>query len=272
MILEHFTLNYLSSHISCHRFGHGSRTVICFPGYGETGKAYSLLAGEATSAFSFFCVDLPFHGGTGWKEQRPFLPADLLAVRDLLIARQNVQETGYYLMGFSLGGRVALQLYHADPSRVLRLLLLAPDGLRSGFWFSFSGTWIGNRIFRILLLQSRLLPPLLYIIGKTGLVDKSRLKFVDNYLRDGESRRLVYRRWTALGKMRTRRSEIRRLILDQHTITRLLYGRFDRVITAADGAKFNASIQPYGKLAVMDCGHQLLLPKNKKTIIAALTD
>ncbi|RYY62470.1 MAG: alpha/beta fold hydrolase [Chitinophagaceae bacterium] len=285
--LDHFTLKYKSSAISCHRYGNGPVAVLCFAGYGETGNAFSLLTGDDTVAFSLFCIDLPFHGSTAWNENRRLLRKDLLVIRDMVLdlhqAASGVETpsesaaknpaTPYVLMGFSLGGRVAMELYRSDPSRVSRLLLLAPDGLRFGFWFSFStGTWIGGRVFHLLMYHRHLLPRLLSLVKKTGLIDKSRMKFIGNYLQDPESRKLVYKRWSVLGKMKPSRARLRRLVMQHHTTVRLLYGRFDRVIPAADGVKFNGTIQPHGAIIILESGHQLLVPKNRKVIVAALRE
>ena len=62
--------------------------------------------------------------------------------------RARMVERHLRVLGFSLGGRIALSLYQAQPENVEKLILLAPDGLIVNFWYWFSTqTWIGNNIF-----------------------------------------------------------------------------------------------------------------------------
>ena len=123
---------YRNSVISYQRFGNGPLPVICFHGYGEGADVFSFFEKEAGDRFSFFAFDLPFHGKTEWNEGLQFTISDLLK-----IVNCETYNRKPVLMGFSLGGRVALSLFDATSDKFCKLILLAPDGLKISFWYRF---------------------------------------------------------------------------------------------------------------------------------------
>src|SRR5438477_13115821 len=86
------------------------------------------------------------------------------------------------LMGFSLGGRMALALYEKMSPSVERLVLLAPDGLKVNFWYWLSTqTWIGNRLFLFTMNHPSWFFSFLKGLNKLKLVNVSIFKFVNYY-------------------------------------------------------------------------------------------
>jgi len=277
--LEHHFVPFRRSLISCYRYGHGKEIVICFHGYGERADHYRIFENADAGDFSFYCLDLPHHGRTIWKEGNVILPDDLVHIRKAIVDKHlsemnDPSLTGAHtLMGYSLGGRVALRLFQSDPGIVKRLVLLATDGLKFNFWYSFcTQTILGNRLFHFTMHHSTWLFRVLKFVRKTKLVNKSLLKFITDYVEHPNSRRLIYHRWTTLRRMHPSRSAVKRRIRHNHTITRLLYGKFDRIMRPVTGRRFARSVHPFGKVSELNCGHQLLLPKNTPFILQALRD
>src|SRR5690606_35857699 len=124
--------------------------VLCFHGYGETGKAFSFLEKAAADRYSFIALDLPYHGETEWREGLEFTTNDLLTIIQLIKKETGRADDHAILLGFSLGGRLALQLYEISPQTVNRIALLAPDGLKVNPWYWFATqTILGNRLFAL---------------------------------------------------------------------------------------------------------------------------
>src|SRR5690242_8106364 len=146
--MEKQVVTYKSSQICYYRIGTGPRLGLCFHGYGEDATSFAFLEKLAGDQYSFYAIDLPFHGQTIWKEDLNFTHTDLQQIiHDLLLSNNiNLQTDAakpnrkMVLMGFSLGGRVALSLYQAWPQLTERLLLMAPDGLKVNFWY-----WLSTR-------------------------------------------------------------------------------------------------------------------------------
>src|SRR5690606_4094867 len=134
--------------------------------------------------YSFYAIDLPFHGATDWQEGLNFTSGDLRTITEQIMDENNpVSESQKYtLMGFSLGGRVALSLYQAEPARVEKLILLAPDGLKVNFWYWIATqSWLGNRLFALSMKRPGWFFALLKFLNRLGFVNTSVYKFVNYY-------------------------------------------------------------------------------------------
>jgi pimeloyl-ACP methyl ester carboxylesterase len=191
--LEQFYLLYKASQISYIRCGTGSRLAFCFHGYGEEASSFSFLEKYAGDEYTFFAIDLPFHGKTEWNDGLNCIINDIQQIIEA-IQRENNQQpaTGNQqlsLIGFSLGGRVALSLYEMRPSETERLVLLAPDGLKVNFWYWLSTQiWIGNKLFGLTMKHPEWFFGFLKLLNKLKLVNASIFKFVNYYIGDKEVR------------------------------------------------------------------------------------
>jgi pimeloyl-ACP methyl ester carboxylesterase len=246
--------------------------MICFHGYGEDARSFSFFEQYAGADFTFFGVDLPFHGETVWNEGYEFSKHDLLQIVTTILDRQQKdKDKGISLMGFSLGGRMLLTLYELMPSRIERLVLLAPDGLKVNFWYWLSTqTWIGNKVFAFTMKHPQWFFGFLKLLNKVNLVNASIFKFVNYYIGDKEVRRLLYARWTTLRKLKPSIQKIKQLINKNETPVRLVYGMHDRIILSAVGEKFRKGIEAHCNISVIHSGHQVLHEKHVKEIMPAL--
>ncbi len=273
--MEHRVLTYKASQVSYYCFGTGSRQVVCFHGYGEEARLYSFLEKHAGNEFTFYCIDLPFHGQTKWNEGLDFAHADLRQIIENILLEDNQQpRTGnrkLSLLGFSLGGRIALSLYQAQPESVGKLILLAPDGLVVNSWYWFSTqTWIGNKIFSFSMKYPGWFFAFLKLLNKLGLVNASVFKFVNYYIGNKEARQLLYQRWTGLRKLKPNLQRVKHLIRLHKTPTRLVYGKYDRIILPVRGEKFKKGIEEFCTVTVIASGHQVVHENHVEGILAAL--
>lgn len=275
--MEQRIVPYKNSTISYYRFGAGSQKVICFHGYGEDASTFSFLAHYAGNQFSFYSIDLPFHGKTAWKDGLNFSMADLSAIVQLIIdeggAEPPAVNSKLYLLGFSLGGRVALSYTEANPEKVARLVLLAPDGLKVNFWYGLATqTWLGNRLFQFIMKNPSFFVVVLKLFNKLRLVNTSIFKFVKYYIGDASVRDLLYKRWTTLRKLKPQLSIIKANIRNNNIPVRLVYGKHDRIILSSVGEKFKKGIEEQCTLQVIAAGHQVLSEKYVAEIIDSLSE
>jgi pimeloyl-ACP methyl ester carboxylesterase len=274
-------VTYKSSHICYYRIGIGPKLGLCFHGYGEDATSFAFLEELAGSQYTFYAIDLPFHGQTSWKEDLNFTHTDLQQIiHDLLLANNiNLQVDApkphkkIVLIGFSLGGRVALSLYQAWPQLIERLVLMAPDGLKVNFWYWLSTrTWAGNKLFDFTMKYPRWFFTFLKVINKLGMVNTSIFKFVNFYIGNKEARIQLYERWTTLRRLKPNIKRIKTSILQNKTPVRMIYGRHDRIILPIRGEKFKEGIEAYCTLKVIASGHQVLHEKHGDEILQSLKD
>ncbi len=273
--MEHNYLVYKSSRISYYRFGTGPGTVMCFHGYGEEASVYCFLEKYAGDVFTFYSIDLPFHGKTEWKEGLNFSTGDLQQICKTIRLTHNqksaIKNPKFSLLGFSLGGRIALSLYQSQPEVVEKMVLLAPDGLKVNFWYWLATqTWLGNKFFALTMRKPGWFLGFLKLLNKLGFVNASIFKFVKYYIGDREVRQSLYNRWTALRKLKPDLKQIKNSIRENNTVVRLVYGKHDRIIVSSVGEKFRKGIEEHCDLTVIHSGHQVLHEKHVEEILPAL--
>ncbi|MGQ0739516.1 MAG: alpha/beta fold hydrolase [Bacteroidota bacterium] len=260
--------SYNGSRIAWYRYGTGPRTLLCFHGYGEEGTVFSFLEKYIGHQYTMYAIDLPYHGKTDWKESIVFTSTGMLTIIDGIV---DGSYNKLSLLGFSLGGRVALGLYQSQPDRIEKLILLAPDGFKINFWYWLSTqTRLGNKFFAFTMKHPGWFFGFLKLLNKVKLINASIFKFVDYYISNPEVRRLLYTRWTTLRKIKPDLAEIKDDIRRHSTPVRLLYGKHDRIILSSTGEKFKKGIDEYCTLTVIPSGHQVLHEKHVDDIVRGL--
>lgn len=276
-------LNYKNSQISYRRFGSGPKPVLCFHGYGEEASSFDFLSNYAGKEFTFYSIDLPFHGQTQWNENLTFTNNDLVQIVEKLLDENNhkLQTTNpaqhpadkLILLGFSLGGRIALSLYQFIPDQIEKLVLLAPDGLKVNFWYWLATqTRIGSNLFAFTMSHPGWFFGLLKIFNNLRLVNASVFKFVTYYIEDKAARLLLYNRWITLRKIKPDLTYIRSFVKQYNTPVRLVYGKHDRIILSSVGEKFRKGIEKQCSIKVIHSGHQVLHEKYVSEILLLLFD
>ncbi len=273
--MELLRLNYRNSAIGYYRFGSGPRVAVCFHGYGEDASMFGFLAKYAGSQYTFYSIDLPFHGKTEWKEDLNFSHKNLVQIVKEILCLENQQpETSSQkltLIGFSLGGRAALSLCQAIPEKVEKLVLLAPDGLKENFWYWLATqTRLGNKFFHFTMKHPGWFFGFLKILNKLRLVNASIFKFVNHYIGEAEVRQLLYARWTTLRKLKPDIKLIKTLARKNDIQIRLVYGMHDRIILSSVGERFKKGMDDNCRLSVIPSGHQVLNEKHINEILPAL--
>ncbi|HVU54015.1 MAG TPA: alpha/beta hydrolase [Puia sp.] len=256
--MHNHTLIFRESRIHYYRWGRGPQLLLCFHGYGESAAGFAFLEEFMGDAFTILAIDLPYHGQTDWKEA-PLTAATLLAIIDEILTGTHTQKKDWWLMGYSMGGRIALSLLEQAPERIARLILLAPDGLVVNPWYWLATqTNPGRRLFKWTMYHPGWFFFILRTGNKLGLVNPSVYKFVANYVDNRKIREELYTRWTGLRLFKPRLAAIKDSIRRRQLPVQLLYGRFDRIIRVERGEQFRKGIEPWCELTVIPAGHQLL--------------
>ncbi len=285
--MDQHLLRYKSSTISYYCFGQGPAPALCFHGYGENAKTFEFLAKYAGNQYTFYSIDLPFHGETDWKEGLDFTAADLSQIVEEIIREGNFRphpdrfphpsqpnrqlKVKLFLIGYSLGGRIALGLLQQVPEQIEKMILLAPDGLKVNFWYWLATqTWPGNKFFSFTMKKPGWFFGFLKLLNKMGLVNASIFKFVNYYIGDKTVRQLLFQRWTTLRKIKPDITLVKSLIKKNNIAVRLLYGKHDRIILSSTGEKFRKEIKEQCSIHIIHAGHQILHEKHIDEILPAL--
>ena len=262
-------LQFDQSSIHYLRSGNGEKLLICFHGYGESASHFQILVDKLKHDFTLLSIDLPFHGDTNWVNGS-LDEKKLKSILCQIIEEENISASRILLLGFSLGGRLALTLFEEMPGEVERLVLLAPDGLKLNFWYWLSTqTVVGNKVFKWTMTSPGWFLGMLRMGNRVGLINPSIYKFVEYYIHDERVRLELYDRWTCMRKCKPSLTNIRSKINEYNTTIRLLYGKHDRIILASPALKFIEGLKS-AQITMLDCGHQVLHSKNVEAIVHAL--
>jgi pimeloyl-ACP methyl ester carboxylesterase len=263
-----------SSRIHYSYWGTGDRLLLCFHGYGESSASFAFLEEALGGQLTILAIDLPYHGGTEWLGGFYLDPRDLLTILDGIIAGLPCQSEGWWLLGYSMGGRVALQLLQLAPEKVRRMILLAPDGLIVNPWYWLATqTRLGNTLFRATMRRPGWFFSLLRLANVLKLVNPSVYKFTIHYIHDEPFRQDLYIRWTTMRGFRPRLPVIRNIIRSGQLPVALIYGRYDRIIRWERGEKFRKKgIADYCRLTLLPAGHQVLQTQYLDVLRSALKE
>lgn len=265
--------------------------LFAFHGYGESASSFAFLGEALDTDHTLIAIDLPFHGQTEWREGLSFTPWQLYEIMEAIVARHHqagadpTSSLGPYtadptsapgpwgLLGYSMGGRIALQLAENHPDSIDKLVLLAPDGLKVNSWYWLAThTAPGNLLFRWTMRQPGWLFLLLRISHALRLVNPGIYKFAVHYIDDRSERHDLYTRWTAMRKFRPDPAAIAVVIRRRQLRVDLVYGRYDRIIRWETGERFrNRGISDLCRLLLLDTGHQLLQPQFLPDLLPLVT-
>ena len=238
--------------------GHGSRALLAFHGYGQSSAYYEPMEQALGSDYTIYAFDLFFHGRSHLhKHDTPLEKGFLRELIAHFLVKQQLER--FSLMGFSMGGKFALTLVECMPERIDELFLIAPDGIKTNFWYNIA-TYPGwlQQLFKRTVVKPELFFGLLRMLDKYNMVHKSMLRFA-HYQMDSTPKRLrVYRSWVGFRELNF---DIRKIVqlLNRHQVPVTMFvGEYDQIIAPKRVAVFVDALEK-GELVVLKTGHSYLL-------------
>ena len=266
-------ITFKNSNVHYRQFGNGPKLLFCFHGYGRESDTFYILERRLGTLYTIIAIDVPFHGRTEWKDEivlKPkYLQQFLLDIRSSL----NKGNIKFSLLGFSMGGRIALHLTQIMPQQVERLILLAPDGLNFNVWrWMASDTWAGNKFMNYTIHNAGWVAWVLAKAEKLHIIHRSLGDFLSYYLDNEEQRIKFYHRYISMQKFRPSLYQLKRLIRKYGIPVRMMFGRYDNIIPYSGGEKFREGIEEFATLKIVDAGHHLLSEGHANEIAKLVND
>jgi pimeloyl-ACP methyl ester carboxylesterase len=164
------------------------------------------------------------------------------------------------LIGFSLGGKIALISYQLLAERVQAVWLFAPDGLPTSPWYWLATKTPLRRLFQYLMLAEHpIFQKILDCVAKWGIFPKKYLQFIKSQIRQPQQRQQVYATWLLYRDFEVKPMLIQQLAVKYATHFKVFVGKKDTFIRATQLQKFVNTLRPLATLEVLDCGHHDLL-------------
>lgn len=208
--------------------GDGKKKILAFHGYGQTGAVFHPLVHPGSTLYAF---DLFYHGKSSHPESAT--PLSHLSFKKLMLdffRQTHIKK--FDVVGFSMGGKYALSLVESFPEMVTKLVLIAPDGVKKNFWYRMAtGNPFSRWFFKYLAHHPETFFNAAVFLEKSQLIDGRLRKFALSQMNSQTNRKRVYTSWVFLRKFFVNPAKIARTINKHQIPTKIVLGRYDRIIT-----------------------------------------
>jgi len=248
-------------------YGSGHKPVIFFHGFGRTASDAAFFLPLLKEDQVLLSVNLFAHGKSEFPSDRmessPLTILEWKKLVELLLAPYN-SNTKIHLIGYSMGGRVAMMTSLIFPERTDTILLLAPDGFKINNLYRFAvGTAIGKWLYRRLIQNPKPLFFVATILNNAGIINDKLLRFVHVHLDTVEKRWQVHDAWLIYRNFFPDLDQLANRINDKCFRFNMIFGKYDSVIKPELGLRFQKKIYSEKQFHVVETGHRIL---EKKTL------
>lgn len=244
-------------------FGHGPKALLAFHGFGRTGEDFHILEGPLGERCTVYAFDLHFHGASPAYPHRadtPFTPQELAHFFAAFADAQGCAKVT--LLGYSLGGRMVLNLLEQLPERVERAFLVAPDGLKTRPWYrGLAASRFGRWAYKRFVEHPARIHAVVDVLRATRLMNERMHRFLKGQTDSRAKRQLVHDVWLSY---RLIEPELARVAAHAEAYgfpVHLIFGTHDRVIRPRQGAALRQHFAPGSPLVTQEelpFGHVLV--------------
>jgi pimeloyl-ACP methyl ester carboxylesterase len=241
-------------------YGSGPVHFICFHGFSRSGGDFWFLGNALGRRCTFHAFDLHFHGSSLGDPQRadnPFTSDELAGFFSAFADAHDREKI--CLLGYSLGGRMALSLLETMPHRVEHAFLVAPDGLKMRPWYrGLAASAVGRTLYKRFVDRPQSFHKLVQGLRRMNVVNDRMVDFVMRHTSARERRQLLHDVWLSY---RLIEPDLRRVAQNLHThdvMAHLIFGEYDRVIPPRLGRNLKLLAPRHVTEEVLPAGHWLL--------------
>jgi len=267
---ENHFIEYKNSKLFYSKSGSGPRALLLFHGFGQDHKVFDSWNESLSQFYTLYTFDIFFHGQSQWpSHDQPIEKEEWREIMEIFFKTNNIER--FSLCGFSLGGKFVLATLEAFPKKVDEIFLLAPDGIKTNFWYSLATYPHAFRnLFKSMIERPNRFHALTRFAGKVGWIDKGILRFVESQMDTQEKRQRVYSSWVVFRHFKFDMTSVAGIINDHPIRLSMIIGKYDKIITAEnmnlllDKLKnFNLEILETGHNGVIASSVNLIVPSNQ---------
>ncbi len=257
MIRNQF-IRHNTSNLHYAKTGNGEKHLLVFHGFGQDVSVFEFFARSLAPHYTFYVFDLYFHGKSTWAHgEKALSKEEWTQTMTSFLQENNIAR--FSLAGFSLGGKFALATLEGFPERTEQIFLIAPDGIKTSFWYSLA-TYPGvlRKFFKSMILHPRRFHSIAHFLNKSGLVDQGLIRFAEYQMNTVEKRSRVYYSWVVFRHLRFDLNHLAYLINSNTIKLTLITGKYDKVITPKNMKHLLKKIKEY-RFEVLESGHTGLI-------------
>lgn len=250
--------------VSYQQFGSGPELLFAFHGYGQSSQIFESFEELLAEKFTIISFDLFYHGQLEGNK----LPAAYFSRFNL---EQQINHflkefdaNTFSVMGYSMGGKLALNCLELFAKKLNKIVLMAPDGIKINPFYKFvTHTLVGKKLYRYTIEY----PVIIYSTNKLartiGFINDKVYHFVKNQLKSKENRQKVLDAWLIYSRMLPNINNIAKLINDNKINIMCFFGKYDSIIPAKKGKKLIRKLKNKKAIEILDTGHNLFTERQK---------
>jgi len=238
--------------------GSGNKTLLLFHGFGQSNEVFQPLAQALSSTYTLYIFDLYFHGKSKWaNDETPLGKEEWKKIMNTFLTENKLEK--FSVGGFSLGGKFAMACAEAFPEKTDALFLIAPDGIKTSFWYSIATYPIMFRkLFKSMITKPGRFNAMANVIQSVGLVDKGLIRFAEHQMNTQEKRNQVYYSWVVFRRLVFDLDKLAKLLNDHRIPVTMVTGRYDKVILTRNMDRFTKKLNN-PQVEVLESGHNGLV-------------
>lgn len=256
-------LSYKKSLLHYETMGTGAKILIMFHGFGQDHQAFASFSDNLSDTYTLYVFDLYFHGKSTWGYGE--LPMEKQHWKETMAAfLKEAEITKFSLAGFSLGGKFVLATLEVFPEKIESVFLLAPDGIKTSFWYSLATYPIlFRKIFKSMIRHHQRFIAISRGLYALNLMDKGLIRFVENQMNTEEKRQRVYCSWVVFRRLKFNINDIAAIINKNQIQVTLITGKYDKVIEAENMNRLVKRLKKY-RLEIVESGHNGLIQESAR--------
>lgn len=260
--MSHFSIHLTDIHWNCQRFGTGPELLIAFHGFNRTSDDFHAFEKHLGNFYTLIAVDLIFLGKThlanSFSEKgNLFTKENLTELINAILLKENKQR--FSVMGYSFGGRLAMNCIQLFPEKADSIILIASDALRwnPGYYFA-TKTLLGKSIFSLMTNNPEFVVSILGVLSAMRLIHPKAYEFYKSQLSFQPVRHKIYEVWMAHRNMVPDISILEKNINKFQIPALFIFGAYDRIIPSKTGRKLIRGLNKNARLVILDAGHRVL--------------
>lgn len=251
IVFNNSSLNYLKA-------GKGSVILLAFHGFGQDHTVFKSIIPDLFDSHTVYLFDLFFHGKSRWADGEEALTKAQWKEFIALFLKENKIEK-FTLIGFSLGAKFVFATLESFPTKVEKIVLIAPDGVKTSFWYSLATyPYLLRRFFKGMILHPNRFLMLVKLAHTLRLADKGLLRFAEHQMNAEKKRRQVYYAWVVFRHLKFDMKTIAMILNNGQIPLTFILGDHDKVITKKNMRSLSEQLTNY-KTEILQTGHNGLL-------------
>ena len=245
--------------------GSGNSVLLTFHGFGQDHKAFDPILRQLQNDFTIFSFDIYYHGKSHWLPSgKELTKVEWKEIIQSILEKHEIET--FSLLCFSMGGKFALSLVETIPHSVDKIIFMAPDGIKTSFWYSLATyPLLFQGYFKSMIVKPIRFFGLLSFFKKLGLVEKGISKFAASQMNSAKKRRRVYYSWVVFKKLTFNMKQLAETIIQNNIEVVMILGKHDKIITE-QGMDRLLNKLPHYKIEIIDSGHNDLIKKASQDV------